>query len=625
MIRSSGSEASLPRIAMSSNRYVMGELAPADTHGGGRPRKKRRWLRALLIVMMVMFLSVGGCVTVGVMKMRQGAKASVQNDTTLVMRLQGEVPLTSQDGVEALMEMNRTGLSVNTMRRALNKAAQDPKVTQVAIIIDSVRVGFGTVETMREMIHEFRKSDKEVHALIESDSASEADLYLAAAASKVLISPHTTVVFDGLAADVSFYGESLEKLGIKPEVIQFKEYKSAFEPWMGKQMSEPMKRSMQALLANVWQNVLEGIARDRNIEKTKLHAFVQSGMSTAPKAVELGLVDALAYRDELLGDEDKPRLSASKYLNTPLWGLTPSAADPSLPQIALIPASGSIVVDSSNSMMPVQTLSGRALAAKIRKAAKDDQVSAILLWVDSPGGSMVGSDLVWREVQRAKTEYKKPVVVSMASVAASGGYWISMDADAIVAAPSTITGSIGVIFGRMSMEAFLTKLGIHHDVVLEGGPNANMANMWDPLTAEQRSMLEGIIGEGYAQFVQKVANGRNQSVQAIEEVAKGRVWSGKAALAHGLVDRLGGLSTAVSVCKEKLALTQDTQVQLRTYGSSSWWARIVGDDQSIGALAWLGLGVSPKNAAQILDRLNAQIEASATPRAWAWAPSIRLR
>lgn len=560
--------------------------------------------------------------TFGYLKMKRGAGSEMKQDSVLVMQLKGAVPLVGSQGIGALLD-GGASTSVDTLRRAFEKAARDEKIIRVALVLDQLSMGFGGVESLREIMQSFRKSGKSIDVLIESDNAGEAELYLGAAASRVLLTPHTMVTFDGLAADITFYGETMEKLGIQPEVIQFKEYKSAFEPFTGKQMSAPMKASIDAMLASTWNNVVQGIAKDRKVSVQKLQAFADKGMGTAKAAIDLGVVDAVGYFDDLVKEAPEQRVAVASYLKSELSsGLSELASTSATsPAIALIPATGNIVVDAGSSMMPGNMLGGRSLAAKVRKAANDDKISAILLWVNSPGGSMVGSDLVWREVQRAREVHKKPVIVSMGSVAASGGYWISMGADAIVAAPSTITGSIGVIFGRFSMKEFLSKLGLSHDLVIKGGKNANLGSVWEPLTSEQRSNLEALLGEGYAQFVKKVAQGRGRTEQEIDAVAKGRVWTGQDALTHGLVDRLGGILTAVELCKEKLGLTQDAQVDLRIYPRQSLWEQLSG-----GGAGLLDLGILQRDApAKVVEKLDQELHRTASPQAWVRAPNLRVR
>lgn len=604
---------------MSSSRYVMGELAPSDSYSDRPPRRRRRWLRVLLIVFMVMALSFGSCVAVGIYGLRKSQGPELQENSSLQLTLKGEIPEFGSAGVEQLLA-GGSPMSVDRFRRLLEKAGKDPKIDSVTLVVDSLSVGFGTIEALRELMQDFRAQGKALRVLIEADVAGEAELYLASAGSEVLLSPHTMVSFDGLAYDITFFGGSLEKLGLKSDVLQFKEYKSALEPMTRKEMSEPMKRSMQALLDGTWRHLLDGISKDRKIERAALENLAELGFTTAQAAKELGLVDALGYRDQLLAQVQGEMVSPSKYLRNSGWGL-PAAEEGEHKRIALIAATGGIVVDGSASFSAQETMSGRKVAAALRKAAKDESISAILLRVNSPGGSMVGSDLVWREIQRAREEFKKPVVISMGNMAASGGYWISMGADAIVASPSTITGSIGVIFGRMSFGDFLQSLGMSHDSVSAGGKNANMNSLWDPLKPEQLELFRGVLNQGYDTFVKKVASGRNRPVAEIEAVAKGRVWTGEDALKHGLVDRLGGILTAVTLCKEKLGLPEDAQVELQSYPEQKLWESFFEAD--IWSQASVFFGENPSG--RILGKLKQQAKAEASPRVWVLAPSVGLR
>lgn len=596
----------------------MGELAPSDSYSDRPPRRRRRWLRILLIVFMVMALSFGSCVAVGVYTLRKSQAPELQDKSSLQLTLKGELPEFGVGGFEQLLAGGGS-MSVDRFRRLLDKAGKDPKIESVTLVIDSLSVGFGTIEALRELMQDFRARDKALRVLIEADIAGEAELYLASAASQVLLSPHTMVSFDGLAYDLTFLGGSLEKLGLQSDVLQFKEYKNALEPMTRKEMSEPMKRSMQALLEGTWRHLLDGISKDRKIERAALENLAELGFTTAQAAKDLGLVDGLGYRDELSAQVQGEMVPASKYLRNTAWGL-PDDEPSEHKRIALIAASGGIVVDGSTSFSAQETMSGRKVAAAVRRAAKDESIAAILLRVNSPGGSMVGSDLVWREIQRAREEFKKPVVISMGNVAASGGYWISMGADAIVASPSTITGSIGVIFGRMSFGEFLKSLGMSHDSVSTGGKNANMNSPWDPLTPEQLALFRGVLSQGYDAFVNKVATGRNRPVAEIEAVAKGRVWTGEDALKHGLVDRLGGILTAVALCKEKLGLAEDAQVELRSYPKQEIWESFI--DADLWSQVSVLLGKNPSG--QILGKLKQQAKAEASPRVWALAPRVEL-
>lgn len=594
---------------MSSNRYTLGELAPAHTFE--QPRRSNRFLRVCFIFLMLAAASVGSCVTIGY-HLTHRDHGPIEQDSTLVLELKASMDLVHEAELSDWITSERP-LSVDAFRRALEMAATDERINEVLVVIDRLSIGFGTAEALREIIFEFRAGPKPVHVLIEADAAGELELYLAAAGTSVTMSPQTTVSFDGLSADLSFFGGTLGKLGVPSDLVSSTPFGRAMESWTGHEMSEDMKQSIDALLAATWKNVVEGIARDRRLKEAELRAFSQRGLGTAQDAVELGLVDTLGYRDQLLAQHAGPQLLAQHYLQSTQVELRGLDAESGQAKIALIAASGDIVVDSEPAPLSAPLISGRALAQTIRKAAQDEDVSAILLWVESSGGSMVGADLVWREIERVRDIAQKPVVVSMASVAASGGYWISVGADAIVAAPSTVTGSIGVIYGQMRMQEFLTRLGMRKE-----GEQA--MGSYERLGTQQRLVMEGIISHGYQQFVKKVAKGRERSVQEIEAVARGRVWTGEDAKAHGLVDRVGGILSAVEVCKEKLGLPADARVKLWNYPRRGLWQRLR------DAASQLGLGrVVKRGPMGLFKKVKGELAQVGDPRAWARAPEFKLR
>lgn len=594
---------------MSSNRYTLGELAPA--HISQPPRKSSRLLRWVFIFLMLAAASVGSCVTIAY-QLTHRDQGPIQPNSAIVLELKGSMALVQPSELSDWM-LSDPALSVDALRRALERAAKDDRINEAIVVIDRLSIGFGTAEVLREMIFEFRASQKPVRVLIEADAARELELYLAAAGSRVTMSPQTTLSFDGLSADLSFFGAALERLGLSSEIVRGSSLPGDMESWTGREMSEPVKASIDALLAGTWKNVVQALARDRGLKEEELRAFAKRGLGTAQDALELGLVDTLGYRDQLLSKSSGPQLLAQHYLQSTQVEGGAHDSRAGLPMIALIVASGDIVVDSERGPGFPPLIRGRALAQSIRKAAQDDDIAAILLWVESSGGSMVGSDLVWREIERVREVAQKPVVVSMGSVAASGGYWISVAADAIVAAPSTVTGSIGVIYGQMRMQEFLARLGGHRKLDQASG-------RYQELGTQQRLLMEGVISHGYHQFVKKVAKGRERSVEQIEAVAQGRVWTGEDAKAHGLVDRVGGILTAVEVCKEKLALDPEAEVSLRRYPQQALWQRLAN-----GAFE-LGLGrVLNRSPIRLFNKVKGELAQASDPRAWARAPELVLR
>lgn len=590
---------------MSSNPYTLGELAPAHSF---EPPKKRNWaLRIAFVFVILAAFSLGSCVTV-VYRLTDSQQDPIEANSTLVLPLQGSMALSHEPGLLSWIETQHP-LSVDEVRLALDHAATDDKITDAVVIIHRLSMGFGMLEALREIFVAFRASQKPLRVLIEGEWAGAKELYLAAAGSSVTLSPQTKVRFTGLSAELSFFGATQESLDLSAKLASDGAFGRALKSWTGRSMSEPMQSSIESLLEGTWSNVVAGIARDRSLQEHALRTFAARGSGTGQDALTLGLVDKLGDEDQFFGQRNNPQVKVQRYLRaTQREAESTIDASASPRNIALIVASGDIVLDSEQGDASTRLIRGKGLAQSIRAAASDENIAAILLWVESSGGSMMGADLVWRELQRTQ----KPVVVSMGSVAASGGYWISAGADAIVAAPSTVTGSIGVIYGRTSMQVFLRQLATLDD------PDA-VSGVYPRLGTRQRLLMEGIVGHGYQQFVTKVAKGRHRSVAQIEAVAQGRLWTGRDARTQGLVDRVGGLLTAVQLCKEKMKVAPKASVQLRHYPSSGLWQHMFARVSSFGGRAWIN-----RNPIGFFKQVQDELAQPGDPRAWARAPEFRL-
>jgi protease-4 len=371
---------------------------------------------------------------------------------------------------------------------------------------------------------------------------------------------------NGLAADVMFFRGSLDKLGIYPEIYQIGEYKSAGDMFTRKEMSEAHRRVVNELLDDLFNRYVDGVARGRNKSVEEMKAIIDNAPYNARKAKEIGLIDEVAYRDELekelktkLGYKDTDELSlvtGSRYRQIPADSLGLNKGE----KIAVIYASGEIGSGSSeNSPTGGQSIGSDTMVRALHDARDDKSVKAIVIRVDSPGGSGLASDLIWRAVESAKQ--KKPVVVSMSDVAASGGYYIAAGANKIVASPSTITGSIGVVAGKPVMRGFYDWLGISNEYVLRG-KNAGMFRETEKFTDDERAKFEEWIKSTYYdEFVPKVAKGRNKPAEYIDSVGQGRVWTGAQAKDRGLVDEFGGLDKAVEIAKQLANIPADKGVQ----------------------------------------------------------------
>jgi protease-4 len=475
---------------------------------------------------------------------------------------------------------------------ALHRAAEDPRVAGLIARVQLPAAAAGPVQELREAFAAFT-AVKPSLAWAETYPGT-LSYYLASAFGEVWMQPSGTVGLIGFATNALFLRDALDKAGIEAQFVARGEYKSAANLFTQDRYTDAHREADTRLLESLRGQVWQAIADSRNIGQDALDGLADQAPLLRDIAVESGLIDRVGFRDEAYariaelvgakdispdtgdadGDDAPSRLYLSRYARATGPG---GPGRPSMPgrgpksTIAVVTVAGPIVSGRGGSRLPLgsSNAGGDTIAAALREAAHDDSVSAIVLRVDSPGGSVTASETIWREVKKAR-ERGKPVVASMGAVAASGGYYVSMGADAIVANPGTITGSIGVVTGKLIARDLKDRLGVGSDAVRT---NAN-ADAWSvnaPFTPEQHAQVEAEADLFYNDFVQRVAQGRHLSVEAVEAVARGRVWTGADALDHGLVDELGGLRAAVRRAKVLAGLDEDAKVRLVGYPGSSVW------------------------------------------------------
>lgn len=452
---------------------------------------------------------------------------------------------------------------------ALRRAADDDRVKAVVATISGQSLGLAQTQEIRDALAKFRTSGKQT--LVYSDTLGELSnatvaYYLASAFDQIWLQPSGGVGLTGLAIEQPYLKGFLDNLGIRANALQRYEYKSAAENLTDNEMSAPNKEALDALFGSIFEQLVTGIATSRGVTPDQIEQLMANGPLTATEALGGNLVDRLAYRDEFeqkLEDdyEDGKRVSISSYL---------SFADPSDSRVAersvaVIHAVGAIQRGKAddNPFSGASSVGAETLAKAIRDAAEDEDINAILLRVDSPGGSYVASDTIWREVIRAK-ERGKPFIVSMGNTAASGGYFIAMDADTIFAQPGTITGSIGVIVNKLVFEGTLEKLDINWST-LTYGENGDIFTIARDFNEAELGRMNRTLDVIYDDFTTKAAAGRDMPIEDMRAIAKGRVWSGVDAQRIGLVDRLGGLSDAIDHTKVAIGLTTDDLVRLVPY------------------------------------------------------------
>ncbi|MBL7924579.1 MAG: signal peptide peptidase SppA [Bacteroidia bacterium] len=452
---------------------------------------------------------------------------------------------------------------LNDILKSIRHAAKDEKVKGIYLDITSFQGGLASVNEIRDALLDFKTSGKFIYAF--ADTYTQGAYYLASSADKIYLNPEGQVVLNGLATEMMFFKGTLEKLEIEPQVIRHGKYKSAVEPFLLEKMSDENRAQISAFVDPIWQHLSSEICRSRKIERESFKLLVDSfKVRTAKDALTLKLVDKLAYYDEFMADvnrkignkenEKLPLVSIGRYSKAP----APKTEGEkfSMQKIAIVYAVGAIGNGDGNE----ESIGSDRLAAAIRKARNDDKVKAIVMRVNSPGGDALASEEIWREVTLARKE--KPFVVSMGDLAASGGYYISCAADAIVAQPNTLTGSIGVFGLLFNAEKMLkNKLGITTDVY-KTNPYTDMGTITRSLSSQESLILQQEVDRIYDVFTRRVAEGRKLNQAQVDSIGQGRVWSGNNAIQIGLVDTLGGLETAINIAAQKAGIKEYRTIQL---------------------------------------------------------------
>lgn len=444
----------------------------------------------------------------------------------------------------------------------LAAAKEDKRIRGIYLESSFVQGGSSSLSEIREALKAFKETGKFIYAY--GTYMTEADFYLTSVADSLFLNPEGSLELNGLSANLTFFKGAFEKLGVEPEIFRVGKYKSFVEPYIRKDMSDENRYQTKVLLNSIYDVYTKDVAGDLFKTPEEIREISDKMLVRLPEdAVKLGLVKRLAYEDEvkalirsemgLLEDAKVNYISGSDYFKNVGSRYNVAGSD----KIAVIVAEGDIVMGGGSA-----NIAGDRFANEIRKARKNDQVKAVVLRVNSPGGSLTASDIIWREIMLTKKE--KPVIASMGDVAASGGYFISMPCDAILARPNTITGSIG-IFGMMFnlSDMLEDKLGITHDVV-NTGEYSDIMTVTRSLRPEERAIIQQGVDKGYETFLTKAAEGRGVTVEAIEEFASGRVWTGTQALENGLIDDFGGLDEAIALAAEKAGLQED-QYAVRYY------------------------------------------------------------
>jgi protease-4 len=557
--------------------------------------------------------------------------APLPESIVLRLNLQGEV----RDGPPPQKLFGgRRGLNLRAMVEGLEAAASDDRVAGLAVYMGGPRLSVATAQEIRMAVEDFRASGK-FAVLFTEDlggiGGGTMQYYLASGFDEIWLQPSGGVGLIGMAIEVPFARGLLDKLEVEPRFGQRKEYKSAVESLTRSSLSEPARENLQALLDSLFGQAVAGIAAGRQIGDAEFRDIVDNGPYLAREALDLGLVDRLAYWDEFIADakersgEDAEEVTMGRYLS----GI--DRPNRTGTRIALIHGRGTIVSGSADEgAFEDPGFRAHRIAKAISEAVENDEIEAILFRIDSPGGSYIASDIVWREIRRA-SEAGKPVVASMGGTAASGGYFVAMPADRIVAQPGTVTGSIGVYGGKVVTARLWERLGITWEGLYAGDRAAMWSMVRDfPPGAEARfaALLDFI----YEDFTAKAMEDRAMDADQIDAVARGRVWSGEDALAQGLVDAVGGYPTAIAELRGLLELEPDAPVNLvpmpRRLSPFEQFARVLDGEVSASSLPALldaeGTGVVDQ-AARELGLAADDLDVLRPPAGILQMPPLRLR
>ena len=516
---------------------------------------RRGTLLVLLLILLAVLVSAGA----SLLLMLVGGRApSIPANATLYLEI--EAPFSEIEPNAVLSQFVPTPATLRATIETIRKAKDDTRVAGLVILPRSAGPLWGQVQEVRAALEDFKTSRKPLTAFLESAGAAE--YYLASVADRVVLMPAGQLDVAGLASYELFFRGALDKIGVYPDLLHIGDYKSASNTFTEKSFTPAHREMTESLNRDWYLELVRAIAAGRRMPEPAVRAALDAGPFLAAAAAKAGLVDELAYEDQL--DDRAPiqgtrRLEAEQYRRT----AAPSGRRRTAGRIALLYAVGTIASgDSAFDSFSGVVLGSDTFAEWLRKVRVDTDIDAVVIRVDSPGGSAIASEVIWREIML--TRDVKPVVVSMGDVAASGGYYLAAAGHTIVAQPGTLTGSIGVVTGKFVMQGALEKLGIG-TAADSHGRLAEIGSPFRPFSREERARLEEQMQTTYDLFLERVAQGRDTPAAKIDAVAQGRIWTGRQARELGLVDELGGLDRAVHLATERARLDPSGHVDLVVY------------------------------------------------------------
>lgn len=512
------------------------------------------------MIMFFVFVAIGSIISSSFV---DDEKVIVKNNSVLVLKLEDVIKdyaPKSDDPLGMLLGFEEKKMGLDHILNAIDNAKYDDKIIGISIESLMIQGGIAQVQEIRDKLFEFKESGKFITAY--ADVYEQKNFYLSSIADSIYVNPVGIIDFRGLSGEILFFKDFQEKYGMKMEVIRHGKYKSAVEPFLANEMSDANREQTEAFLNSIWSEMVDDIEESRQIENNQINYIADELLARTPDlAIENKLITGKLYKDEYVkilkklgGLKEEGKLysvSLKNYINSGKGRIINNAVD----RIAVIYAQGDIIYGKGDE----NNVGPELIIESLKKARKDKRIKAIVLRVNSPGGSALASDIIWREMEITKED--KPVVVSMGNLAASGGYYISCNADKIVADPTTITGSIGVFGMVPNISEFSDRIGINAEQV---GTNKRSSDysVFEPMSEDFYNTTKEGIERVYRTFVGKVAEGRNMTFDEVDEIAQGRVWTGEQAMENGLVDELGGLEDAIKLAASMVGIEQ---YRIRSY------------------------------------------------------------
>ena len=527
----------------------------------------------LSIMMLGAFAAIGSTET----SLQENSVLKISLSGTLVERVNEN----SFDYMLGQIDGTQTVIGLNDLRSSLDKAADSKQIKALYLECGSLASAPASAEELRSLIENFKtESGKPVYAY--GDNYSQSAYWIASVADTMFLNPQGTIGLVGMATQIPFFREALDKLGVKMEIFKVGTFKSAVEPYILDEISEPNRLQNQRMLDGMWSAIVEDIATSRAIPTDNVNRFVNEGMVFGEPAdiIQLGLIDGLKYRSEFTSMLKDQLGKDIKFVSLKKMKNVPSTDKFSMNKVAVLYATGEIDTGAEGEM------NSSDIVKELNRLADNDNVKAVVLRVNSPGGSAFGSEQMWFAAKQLRA--KKPLIVSMSDYAASGGYYMSCIADTIVAQPTTLTGSIGIFGMFPNFEGIADKIGVNFSTV-KTNELSDFGNTMRPMTASERVILQNYINRGYELFISRCAEGRDVSGDEIKRVAEGRVWTGADALKLGLVDVLGGLDDAIAIAAQKADLTDNYAVAeypAQKDALTELLEQLTGEDLSVSLLKW---------------------------------------